>query len=74
MCVTTSVVNCWDLVVSITGHTDCTFSACIGGGGFMEGEQSVVLAERNTHEAGWPGIGSVSKTGWFSPRCVDVLG
>lgn len=54
VCLRISIVNCGDLMVPITGHTDCTFSACIGGGWFMEGEQSVV-AERSMHEAGWLG-------------------
>jgi hypothetical protein len=62
VCLRMSLVNCWDLMVSLTGHTDCTFLACIGGGWFMEGEQSVVT-ERSMHEAGWP-VNWICFQGW----------
>lgn len=74
VCLRIPIVNCWDLMESITGHTDCTFWACIHWRRLVYGAGQSIVAKKRMHEAGWPGNWVCLQGGWFSPRCVDVLG
>lgn len=55
VCLRIPIVNCWDLMESITGHTDCTFWACIHWRRLVYGGGQSIVAKKRMHEAGGPG-------------------